>query len=53
MKLLERLAAWRAARKQDRAAIAAATSEMRRSDDEPRESISETVEREAHQFPPT
>jgi len=51
MKLLERLAAWRQGRKDDRAAIAAATAERRRADDEPRTSMSETVERGSGTFP--
>jgi hypothetical protein len=52
MGLFERFKAWRAAKKEDRAAIARALQEERRAGDEPPKSISDTVEDVAGEFPP-
>jgi hypothetical protein len=52
MGLFERFTAWRAAKNEDRAAIARAREEERRADDEPPKSISDTVEDVAAEFPP-
>jgi hypothetical protein len=51
-RLIERFRAWRAARKQDRAAIARAVQQQRRADGEPVRSLSETVEDVAGEHPP-
>jgi hypothetical protein len=50
--LIERFKAWRAAKNEDRAAIARALQEERRAGDEPPKSLSETVENAAGEFPP-
>jgi hypothetical protein len=52
MGLIKRLRAWRAAKKEDRAAIAYALQEQRRAGDEPAKSLSETVQDVADSFPP-
>ena len=52
MGLIERFKAWRAAKKEDRAAIAHALQEERRAGDEPPKSLSETSENTAGEFPP-
>ena len=52
MGLFERFTAWRAAKKEDRSAIAHALQEERRAGDEPPKSISDTVEDAAGEFPP-
>jgi hypothetical protein len=50
--LIERFKSWRAAKKEDRTAIAHALQEQRRAGDEPPKSLSETVENTAGEFPP-
>jgi hypothetical protein len=50
--LIERFKAWRAAKKEDRAAIARALQEEQRAGDEPPKSLSETVGNAAGEFPP-
>lgn len=52
MGLMGRFKAWRAAKKEDRAAIARALQQERRAGDEPSKSLSETVEDAAGEFPP-
>jgi len=52
MGLFERFKAWRAAKKEERAAIALALREERRAGNEPPKSISDTVEDVAGEFPP-
>jgi hypothetical protein len=52
MRLVERFKAWRAARREEQAAIARSLQQERRAGDEPPPSISETVEDTAGQFPP-
>jgi hypothetical protein len=52
MSLFERFKAWRAAKKEDRTAIARALDQERRAGDEPPRPISETVEDVAGEFPP-
>jgi hypothetical protein len=52
MGLIERFKVWRAAKQEDRAAIARALQEERRAGDEPPESLSETVENVAGEYPP-
>lgn len=51
--LIERFKAWRAAKTEDRAAIARALQEERRAGDEPPKSLSETVGNAAGEFPPS
>jgi hypothetical protein len=52
MGLIKRFRAWRAAKKEDRAAIAQAQQEQLRAGDEPAKSLSETVDDVAGTFPP-
>jgi hypothetical protein len=52
MSLIKRYWAWRAAKKEDRAAIARALQEQRRAGDDPPKSLSETVGDVADSFPP-
>lgn len=52
MGLLKRFLAWRAERREDRAAIARASSELMRAGDEPVESQSETVDAAFERLPP-
>jgi hypothetical protein len=52
MGLLKRFLDWRSERREDRAAIAEASSELRRVGDEPVESQSETVNAAFEQLPP-
>jgi hypothetical protein len=52
MGLVDRLKKWRAAKQEDRAAIATALQQERRAGDEPPKSISDTVEEAAGEFPP-
>jgi hypothetical protein len=52
MGLIERFKAWRAAKKEDRAAIARALHDERRAGDEHPKSLGETVENAAGEFPP-
>lgn len=52
MGLLERLREWRAAKKEDQAAIDRARQEQQRSDDEPERTLSDTFGDTAGEFPP-
>jgi hypothetical protein len=51
-RLIERFKAWRAARKEDRAATARALQQRQRAGDEPTRSLSETVDDAAGEYPP-
>ena len=52
MGVLDRLKAWRAAKQEDRAAIADALEQELRAGDEPATSISDTVDDAAGEYPP-
>lgn len=51
-RLIERFKAWRAARKEDRAATARALQQGQQAGDQPARSLSETVEDVAGEYPP-
>jgi len=50
--LVKKIKAWRQAKRESQAAIAMARQELMRAGDEPRPSMSDTVENVAGQFPP-
>jgi hypothetical protein len=52
VRLVKKIRAWRQAKREDRAAIAMARQESVRAGDDPRRTMTETVDDVAGQFPP-
>jgi hypothetical protein len=52
VRLVEKIKAWRQAKREDHAAIAMAREESMRAGDEPRPSMEDTVENVGGRFPP-